>query len=157
QALAPAGEATGTLLLADRSTVQLCCAGFTTDVAEFEAALQAAAQAQDGAERAGLIARSVELYRGELLPGYYEDWILQEREWLAERFFQALAQRIAPLEQAGDGDGALEMARRGVSLDPLREEAHAELMRVYAAMGQPAAALRQYGELERLLKEELAA
>jgi DNA-binding SARP family transcriptional activator len=40
-------------------------------------------------------------------------------------------------------------------VDPLREEAHHDLIRLYAAAGQPAAALRQYQELERLPKEQL--
>src|SRR5207244_1405699 len=67
----------------------------------------------------------------------------------------ALRQLADALEQAGDLGHALEYARRRVSADPLREEAHFELMRLYAAMGQPAATLRQYQELERLLREEL--
>src|SRR5919199_5533469 len=42
-----------------------------------------------------------------------------------------------------------------VLLDPLWEEAHYEVMRLYAALGQPTACLRQYQELERILHEEL--
>jgi class 3 adenylate cyclase/DNA-binding SARP family transcriptional activator len=157
EALEPPDTPAGTLLLADRTTVQLNPAVVTTDVAEFAAALEAAARAGDSAERARWLARAVDLYGGELLPGCYDGWVLQEREWLAERFFPALGQRIAHLEQAGDLNGALQLAQRGVRLDPLREEAHAELMRLYAVAGQPAAALRQYEELERILKEELDA
>src|SRR5207237_18456 len=77
------------------------------------------------------------------------------RQWLAERYFQALGQQIAHLEQAGDLPRAVALAQRGVTLDPLREEAHVELIRLYAVAGQPDAALRQYAELERLLKEAL--
>src|SRR5207302_4787759 len=67
----------------------------------------------------------------------------------------ALQQLVEALEQAGDPEGALEYARRAVSVDPLREEAHYDLMRLHAAAGRPRAALRQYEELERLLREEL--
>src|SRR5439155_7127805 len=42
-----------------------------------------------------------------------------------------------------------------LSTNRLREEAHREVMRLYAAAGQPDAALRRYAELERLLKQEL--
>src|SRR6185503_18909798 len=97
-------------------------AAVTTDVAEFATALTAAARAGESTERAHCLVRAVELYRGELLPGFYDDWVLQERAWLAERFFQTLGQRIATLEQAGDLEAALELAQRGVRLDP-REEA----------------------------------
>src|SRR5205814_4675307 len=59
------------------------------------------------------------------------------------------------LEEAGDLGRALEHARQAVSVDPLREEAHYDVMRLYAALGQPSATLKQYQELERLLREEL--
>jgi len=157
QALEPPDAPAGALLLTDRTSVQLNPATVTTDVAAFAAALEAAARAGESAERAGCLAQAVDLYRGELLSGCYDDWILQERAWLAERFFQALGQRIAHLEQSGDLNRALELTQRGVRLDPLREEAHAELMRLYAAADQPAAALQQYAELERILREELNA
>jgi DNA-binding SARP family transcriptional activator len=155
--LEPTGAPAGAVLVTDRAAVRLNPTAVTTDVEEFEAALQAAAQAGTHPGRAESLARAVELYRGELLTGCYDDWVLQEREWLAERYFQALGRLIGNLEQAGDLDRALAVAHRGLSLDPLREEAHVELMRLYAAAGQPEAALRQYGELERLLKQELEA
>ena len=44
------------------------------------------------------------------------------------------------LEQAGDLDRALTYAGRAVAVEPLREEAHQELIRLYAAAGQQAAA-----------------
>jgi DNA-binding SARP family transcriptional activator len=143
------------VFVADRYTVGLNPAWVTTDVADFETALQAAAEQREDASRAALLARAVELYRGDLLPGYYEDWIFPEQQRLEELFFHALRQLITLYEQAGDGDRAIPYALRAVSADPLREEARRELMRLYAAAGQPAAALRQFHELERLLKEEL--
>jgi class 3 adenylate cyclase len=152
-------EVTGTpqepILIADRTAVRLNADAITTDVAEFQTALQAATRVGDTAERAVLLAQAVDLYRGPLLPHCYEEWVLREREWLAERYFPALRQLIASLESAGDLDRAIEYANRGVSADPLREEAHRELIRLYAAAGQPAAALRHFAELERLLKQEL--
>src|SRR5262249_52847931 len=136
-------------------TVRVDPAALTTDVAEFAAALEAAARAGESAERARYLGRAVELYRGEFLAGFFDDWVLQERQWLAERYFPAQGQHVAYLEEAGDLSRALGLAQRGVSLDPLREEAQAELIRLFAAAGQPTAARRQYAELERLLKEAL--
>jgi class 3 adenylate cyclase/DNA-binding SARP family transcriptional activator len=151
------GSPTQGVILADRVSVRLNPAAVTTDVAEFEATLKAAASAESSSERAAGLAQAVELCRGPLLPGYYEPWILQEREWLAGRYFQALGQLLGHLEQAGDLDQALQFAHRGVTADPLREEAHLALIRLYATAGQPEAALRQYRELERLLQEQLGA
>jgi DNA-binding SARP family transcriptional activator/regulation of enolase protein 1 (concanavalin A-like superfamily) len=154
--LEPPGVPTGAVLVANRASVRLNPEAVTTDTEEFEAALHAAASAGSHPERMRWLAQAVDLYRGELLAGYYENWVLEQREWLAESYFQALSQLLALLEQAGDLPHALEYARQGVLADPLREEARRDLMRLYAAVGQPGAALRQYGELERLLEQELA-
>jgi class 3 adenylate cyclase len=152
--LEPPSVPPGTVLWTDRASVRLSPEAVTTDVAEFEAALKAAVRAVAG-ERSRLIARAMELYQGPLLAGYHDDWITSEREWLAERYFQTLEQWIDALQRAGDLEGALEAARRGIRADPLREVSHGALMRIYAALGQPEAALRQYGELERLLRQEM--
>ena len=63
---------TGHLLEADRQSVGVSTEGVVTDVAEFEAAIASARATEDGTRRASLT-RAVELYRGEFLPGYYED------------------------------------------------------------------------------------
>jgi predicted ATPase/DNA-binding SARP family transcriptional activator len=153
--LEPPDTPPGTVLIADHSTVRLNPAVVTTDVAEFRAALAAAARADAPGERAGLLASAVALYQGELLPGFYESWVLAERQPLAEAYLAALHQLVVALEQTGDLEGALGYARQAVSADPLREEAHYDVMRLYAAVGQPSATLRQYQELERVLREEL--
>jgi DNA-binding SARP family transcriptional activator len=153
--LEPPDVPAGAILVTDRLSVGLNPAALSTDVATFETALQLAERAGDSTDRAQSLIHAAEAYHGPLLAGYYEDWVLQERAWLAERHFQALGQLVALLEQAGDLHRALDYARQGVSADPLREEAHRELMRLLVAMGQPAAALRQYRELERLLQQEL--
>src|SRR5207302_11473062 len=101
------------------------------------------------------LAEAAARYRGELLPGYFEAWVLPEQQRLARLFWQAVQQLARLLEQAGDLDRALEYAGRAVAADPLREEAHAALIRLYAPAGQPAAALRQYRALEQLLQKEL--
>jgi predicted ATPase/DNA-binding SARP family transcriptional activator/Tfp pilus assembly protein PilF len=153
--LEPPGVPTGAILLADRTNIGLNLDACTTDVAEFEAAFQTAARAPTAAERLPWLTQAVELYHGELLPGYYENWNLQERDRLKESYLQALSQLIADREQAGDLDSALDYARRAVSAEPLREESHVALIRLHVALGQPAAALRQYHELKRILEEEL--
>ena len=58
-------------------------------------------------------------------------------------------------ERTQEWDRALDYARRAAAVDPLREEAHQDLIRLLVAAGQPSEALRQYQELERILKEEL--
>jgi predicted ATPase/DNA-binding SARP family transcriptional activator len=153
--LAAAGAGADELLIADRSTVALDPSRFTTDVAEFRAAVQAAARSDAAQQRAETLGHAVALYSGELLPGFSDTWVLTEREHLTAVCLDTIRQLVQVREERGDLEGALSAARQAVSLDPLREEAHYDVMRLSAATGQPAACLRQYEELERMLREHL--
>jgi predicted ATPase/DNA-binding SARP family transcriptional activator len=153
--LEPHDTSPGTVLVADSTTVRLNPAAVTIDVLEFRAALADAARAQSPERRAASLAAAVALYRGELLPDFFDPWVLTERQPLAEAYLAALHRLAIEREQAGDLEGALDVAQQAISADPLREEAHYDVMRLYAAAGQPQAVLRQYQELERVLREEL--
>jgi DNA-binding SARP family transcriptional activator len=157
QQLESPGPPSGAVVQADRFAVGLNPSAVTTDVAEFEVAVQAAEAAARASDPVSLLTTAVERYGGVLLPGYYEDWVAPEQQRLAERFLQALRQLTGHLERSGEFERALQYARRAVSVDPLREEAHELLIRLHAAAGQPGAALRQYRELERMLKQEFNA
>jgi predicted ATPase/DNA-binding SARP family transcriptional activator/Tfp pilus assembly protein PilF len=151
----PPGIAQGTVLRADRFSVGLNPVTVTTDVAEFEQALKAAAKADSAIERAQHLTRAVELYQGQLLPGFYEVWIPAEQERLMGQFFDAVGTLVGHLESIGDTNTALSHARYAVAVDPLREEGRQHLIRLLAADGQPGAALRQYKDYERVLYEEI--
>lgn len=150
--LEPPGTEAGSVLATDRTHVRLQPGALVSDVEEFEGALDAARSAGDPVSSLQAAAR---LYKGELLPGYYEEWILSERQRLAERHLGALENLAQALAERGDFAQALDHARRAVSADPLREASHALVMRVYAASGRVSEAVREYAELERTLREHL--
>ncbi len=156
QILEPPDEPSGSVLATDRNRVGLNFSAVTTDVAEFEAGLQDAAHTTNCATQSAHLERAVELYRGALLSGYYDEWILPEAQRLEEGYFAALHRLIAGRECEGDLERALHYARRGASVNPLREDVARDLMRLYAATGQPALALRQFRELEHSLKRSLS-
>jgi DNA-binding SARP family transcriptional activator len=156
QHLEPAGIGDGVIIQADRLMVRLAEGAVTTDVAEFDAALRQAAAA-DTATRAHHLARAVELYRGDLLSGCYENWIFGAQERLLHRFLEALHDLIALHVAEGEPGKALETALRAATADPLSEPLHQEVMRLQLLLGRPTAALRQYEEMERLLRDELDA
>jgi DNA-binding SARP family transcriptional activator len=145
------------VFVADHFSVGLAAAQVTTDVGEFEAAARSAQDASSPEERLRWLSRAAELYSGELLPGFYEEWIAPEHQRLEELYLRTLAALIKLLEERGDISSALEWARRAVHLDPLREETHRELIRLLGAAGQAGAALRQYAVLEQALRAELGA
>ncbi len=148
------GTPSGSVIVADRWSVELNPDAFTTDVATFEQALRSAAQTREDARKVDALRLAVETYTGPLLPGFYEEWTIAEQERLAERYLQALRQLTTLLEKSSELAAAIEYAHKAVETSPLREETHGELIRLLARAGQPSAALRQYRELERLLDQE---
>jgi DNA-binding SARP family transcriptional activator len=154
RALEPPPVPPGSVVLADRTDVRLNPAYVTSDVAAFDAALEAARKALEPADRLASLHGAVELYQGELLHGFYEEWVFPERERLADAYQGALSRLAALLSDAGDLEGAVAYARRAVVADPYREEAHRMLMRLFAAAGRRSDVARQYRELERVLRED---
>ncbi|MBV9865173.1 MAG: tetratricopeptide repeat protein [Abitibacteriaceae bacterium] len=152
--LEPPGATAGGVILADRASLGLNPLAISTDVIEFEATLQAAAQVQDAGERVQFWGKAVELYQGALLAGFYENWIPVEEQRLEELFFRAVRNLITELEQNRQLERALHYAQHAVTVAPLREEARRELMRLYVAIGELPAALRQYHEFEQLLEKQ---
>jgi predicted ATPase/DNA-binding SARP family transcriptional activator len=153
--LEPPGVPAGAVIIADRSSVRLNPSAYVTDVAQFEAALQAAQSAGSPTEQSRWLTEAIAQYRGELLPGGGEPWIVPERQRLAEAYLQALQQLMLHRERAGDLSDALQIAWRAAAADPLQEEACCDLIRLLAAANQPRMALLQYEEIERLLAQEL--
>ena len=129
-------------------------AAVVTDVADFERLLAEAAQAGGVDERVRLLRAATALYRGELMPGYGEEWIKAERDELAQKHREALGALTQALITAEDFAGALEQAERWVRAVPRDERAHRTLMEVYAALGRTPEALRHYDSFERTLHAE---
>ncbi|MGY1617393.1 BTAD domain-containing putative transcriptional regulator [Geodermatophilus sp. SYSU D00691] len=93
--------------------------------------------------------------RGELLPGWYEDWVLLERERLRQLRMHALETMAERLAAAGRCGEAIEVAYAAVQADPLRESAHRTVVRVHLAEGNLVEALRAYESFRDRLAEEL--
>jgi DNA-binding SARP family transcriptional activator len=92
---------------------------------------------------------------GELLPGWYDDWVLLERERLRQLRMHALEVLADTLVLAGRYGEAVQAAYAAVRDEPLRESAHRALVRVHLAEGNLAEALRAYGAFRDLLGREL--
>ena len=93
--------------------------------------------------------------RGELLPGWYDDWVLLDRERLRQlrmHALEVLADRLARAHRYGDAVQAAYSAVRG---EPLRESAHRAVVRVHLAEGNLVEAVRAYEAFCSLLADEL--
>ena len=116
------------------------------DVARFDAAMTA-----DVAD----VERAIAEYRGELAECLGHECFARERERLADEYEDALAlaaeRRLALHDLGGARDAALHLVAR----DPIREEAHAVLLRIHGLEGRRSQVLRQYRRLRDLLRREL--
>ncbi len=152
------GEATGpSVILAGRTTIGLDPERVTTDTGFFEKRL---ARLETGGEiaqedRLRRLEEAVAFYRGELLPGFYQEWIFAERARLQSLCREALLEISAGRLSAGDRAGALEAARRAAALDTLHEETQRTYIRLLLESAQPAAALRHYRSLEDRFHQDL--
>jgi len=131
---------------------------FHLDVAEFEQALtlaDAAIQRNDQHTRQNALEQADALYRGELLPGCYDEWILPERDRLRLRHLQVLAELLHLFEVQGDTVTAIRYAQRLIGLDPLSEDLYRRLMRLFALNNDRASALHVYHTCVTTLQREL--
>jgi predicted ATPase/DNA-binding SARP family transcriptional activator len=106
--------------------------------------------------------RAVALYRGDFMAGFslrdsvaFDDWQFFEGEALRQKLGGALEGLVIACSAKAEFKQALEYARRWLALDPLREEAHRQIMQCFAWAGQRSAALHQYEECKRILWQEL--
>jgi DNA-binding SARP family transcriptional activator/predicted ATPase len=162
------GEAAGSYLSTSRHSVQFSSASdHTLDVAAFGALLTArhAHRHEHGAlcaECAAWLSDAIGLYRGDFLSGFalpdstsFEEWALVVREQLHQQALEALSMLAAYHDQQGDYAALARAARRQIELEPWREQAHRQLMRALAAMGDRAAALAAYERCHQVLEAEL--
>jgi DNA-binding SARP family transcriptional activator len=92
---------------------------------------------------------------GDLLLGWYEDWVLVERERLRQLRLHALEALSGLLLAVGDLPTAVEAALAAVAIEPLRESAHRAVIQAHLAEGNRVEALRQYASLRQLLRDEV--
>ena len=145
-----------THLAADSMTLQWRPdSDFTLDVAEFEEALTAAKTAGSDSDKIQCLETAVSFYKGDLLPGNYDDWIMPLREELRQQYLAALHQLVALLEQQQAYRTAARYSQRLLQQDPLDERAYVQLMRLHALSGDRAGLRRVYETCLATLRREL--
>lgn len=159
--LEPPGVPVNLVLVADRTTVRLNFpTGVQTDVARFEQA--AAGTTGDTDTEESLLDEALTLYAGPLLPGFYDDWAIRERERLVDLYRSLLLRRAQLAEKREAFAMALDYARRAVHLEEDREatgsevvseDAHLAVIQLLTRTGRHDDARRQYNTLTRRLSD----
>ncbi len=132
--------------------------GWWIDVEEVvRAADRAVSSAEEGRDADAIAAWETawRLYRGELLEGLYDPWLVDRREDLKRRHLSLLRGLGAAYERRGSLARATDAYRAALAEDPLQERVHTALMRLYARRGRRDLVRRQYEKLSSLLRDEL--
>ncbi len=126
------------------------------DVAEFGSAIEAADAAEAGSDRmVAALRRAVELYAGDLLEGCYDEWLIEDRERLRDRYLSALRRLTSALAERAEYAEAIRLGRELARCDPLHEDTYRLLMGVHDAAGDRAGGVRIYHECAATLQREL--
>jgi DNA-binding SARP family transcriptional activator len=92
---------------------------------------------------------------GDLLPDWYDDWVLIERERLRQLRLHALERACVMLTLAGEYGRAIEAGLAAITEEPLHESGHVALIKAHLSEGNRAEAIRQYQAYVRLMRDEL--
>jgi DNA-binding SARP family transcriptional activator/tetratricopeptide (TPR) repeat protein len=128
------------------------------DVRVFDNERQAAMAAAAAGEDDGILAHAaaaIAAYRGELLPGVYDDWLLEARSQLERQCVELCDLVCAARARTGDLTGAVQAARHRVQLQPLEEVGYRTLMELQADLGDRAGAVSTYHHCASVLEREL--
>ncbi|PRY69901.1 HxlR family transcriptional regulator [Glaciihabitans tibetensis] len=94
---------------------------------------------------------SIAILSSELLPDWYDDWVIAEAEEWRQVRMNALEALATALTEQGRLAEAAAAARAAMKVEPLRESAHATLIRVHLAEGNQSEALRVFERYRLLL------
>lgn len=117
------------------------------DVDEFADAMRDDARLSD----------AIDLYRGDLLPEIYDEWLEAIRDRHRNAYLRCLTERISQARRNGNLALAIETARNLLSADPWREDVVRRIMAMRYESGDGAGALREYAEFADRLRAQMRA
>src|SRR5262245_13775078 len=147
-------------------TVQLDSNNYRLDVVEFSALVDACRshrhrKKQHCSTCHTRLLRAAQLDRDDLLAGFllkdsraFDEWLVLRREALRTEALEVFENLARYHESRADYGKALPYVYRQLAMEPWREEAHRQAMRLLALDGQRSAAIAQYETCRRVLREE---
>ena len=99
---------------------------------------------------------TMRLYRGELLPGFYDEWVVLERDRLESAFHQKMSLLLESLIQSEQWDKAVVWSEEWIKLGHAPEPAFRALMQAYAGLGDISMVHATYRRCVESLNRELS-
>lgn len=103
----------------------------------------------------GRLGEAIDLYRGDLLPEIYDDWLDIIRERYRNAYLRCLSERISDARRNANLLLAIETGRRVLALDPWREDIVRRIIAMRYENGDAAGALSEYAGFEKRLRAEI--
>lgn len=146
-------------ILADSNWIQISpSASFWLDIAEFEHIFNTFNDKDPGdltLKDFGTVRSAINLYRGDLLEGWYQDWCLFERERFQIMHLMLLDKLVQYCEIHGHYTVGLAYGTDILRHDHAYERTHCQMMRLYFMAGDRTQALHQYQRCVTALHNEL--
>lgn len=95
------------------------------------------------------------MLQSELLPDWYDDWLIVERERLRQLSLAALEKRARVALERGDSAVAIQTALAAVSIDPLRESARRIVIEAHLHEGNECEARRELDNYRTLTERDM--
>ncbi|UUZ61248.1 AfsR/SARP family transcriptional regulator [Nocardioides sp. B-3] len=122
------------------------------DVDDLRAAIDATGKDPEPGEARTLLAAPA---GEELLPGWYAEWLISEREDLAQSRVRALMRIARFAMEERDPALAVDAARVASAAEPLPEQAREVAISAHLQCGDRASALREFATYRDVLRDEL--
>jgi DNA-binding SARP family transcriptional activator/tetratricopeptide (TPR) repeat protein len=100
---------------------------------------------------------AIDLYRGDLLPEIYDEWLDAIRERHRNTYLRCLSERVSLARREADLGLAIETARKILAVDPWREDVVRRIVAMRYESGDRAGALSEYLAFAERLRTEMAA
>jgi len=131
---------------------------YSIDAEEFEQQIVEAEKAkreQDTAHQRAILESAHKIYRGEFMPGVYEDWAEERRQFYSEQSARVVAALAKLSFSEKHWPDALRYAGEALASDPFREDMHRLTMKAFAAQGKPASVKKHFEKMKKTLHTEL--
>lgn len=100
---------------------------------------------------------AIGLYRGDLLPEIYDEWLDAIRERFRNAYLRCLTERVTEARRNADLSLAIETSRKVLAVDPWREDVVRRVIAMRYESGDRAGALSEFAGFAKRLRAEMGA
>ncbi len=125
------------------------------DIEEFDKLISKSHSAVEISDKIMLLESAVELYKGELFEGFYEDWCESLREEYRNKYINIIEQLLELLEVSNKTSVIPKFAEKLIQTDKLNTAAYSSVISALVKLGKKQSAREKYDQLKKSYESEL--